>query len=116
MTGGWKKLGGWLAVAVLAAGISSCGGASATTAPSSTSNAISVGDDFFQPSATTVAVGTTVTWTWAGSISHNVTFDDGPHSVTQASGTFARAFTTAGTFKYHCTIHGLAMSGTVTVQ
>ena len=87
-----------------------------TTSNTATTNSVSVDDDFFQPSATTVAVGTTVTWTWIGSIGHNVTFDDGPHSATQASGTYTRTFAAAGTYKYHCTIHGVAMSGTVTVQ
>jgi plastocyanin len=77
---------------------------------------VSVGDDFFSPAATTVTAGTTVTWTWKGSISHNVTFDDGTASATQSSGTFSRVFNTAGTYPYHCTIHGTAMSGSVTVQ
>ncbi len=82
----------------------------------STSNAISVIDNSFSPSATTVTVGTTVTWTWNGSNQHNVTFDDGTKSATQSSGTFDRTFDAAGTYKYHCTIHGAAMSGSVTVQ
>lgn len=84
----------------------------------STSNAISVRDNSFSPSATTVTPGTTVTWTWAGANSHNVTFDDGSNiaSDTQTSGTFSRTFQTVGTFAYHCTIHGAAMSGSVTVK
>ena len=81
----------------------------------STSNAVAVADNNFNPSSTTVAVGTTVTWTWTGASRHNVTFDDGPKSADQSSGTFTRAFTAAGTYNYHCTIHGTAMSGTVTV-
>jgi plastocyanin len=32
-----------------------------------------------------------------------------------SGGNFPHTFNTAGTFDYHCTIHGLAMSGTVTV-
>lgn len=82
----------------------------------STSNSISVVDNAYSPSATTVTVGTTVTWTWTGSSQHNVTFDDGAASVTQSSGSYSRAFNVAGTYSYHCTIHGAAMSGTVTVQ
>lgn len=107
-------------VAVFAAACSS--GSSSATAPGtqpppggSTSASIAVGNNFFQPSATTVAVGSTVTWTWAGGVSHNVTFDDGPASPTQSSGTYQRMFTAAGTYHYHCTIHGMAMSGTITV-
>jgi len=80
-------------------------------------DAVTVGNNLFTPSALTVTVGTTVTWTWAsGAVSHNVTFDDGVHSGTQSTGTFSRTFTTAGTYQYHCTIHGAAMSGTITVN
>jgi plastocyanin len=82
----------------------------------SSSNAITVGDDFFSPTGTTVPVGTTVNWTWTGSQPHDVTFDDGAHSDTQTSGGYSRTFSTAGNFKYHCTVHGATMSGAITVQ
>lgn len=102
--------------------LAGCGGDS--TGPSngggggggSTSNAITVGNNFFDPNATTVPAGTTVTWTWDGGSSHNVTFNDGTHSATQSNGTYSRTFNTAGTYDYHCTVHGAAMSGTVVVQ
>lgn len=98
----------------MADGIAGAGGGHGGTG--STSNAISVMDNSFSPNATTVAVGTTVTWTWMGASQHNVTFDDGAASTTQSSGSYARAFTAAGTYPYHCTVHGAAMSGTVTVH
>ncbi len=82
----------------------------------STSNAISVNDNSFSPSATTVPIGTTVTWTWNGRNPHDVTFNDGPKSDTQTSGTYSRTFSAAGTYNYHCTVHGTAMSGSVTVK
>lgn len=83
----------------------------------STSNSISVANNSFTPSATTVPVGTTVTWTWAqGSVTHNVTFSDGVASADMSSGTYSRTFNTAGTYSYDCTIHGSAMSGTITVK
>jgi plastocyanin len=82
----------------------------------STSTDVSVVDDAFRPAATTVPVGSAVTWTWNGTQQHNVTFDDGPASATQGSGKFVRTFATAGTYKYHCTIHGPAMAGSVTVR
>ena len=81
----------------------------------STSSNITVGNNYFQPASTTVAAGTTVTWTWAGGVSHNVTFDDGVASRTQSSGTYTRTFNTPGTYQYHCTIHGTMMSGSITV-
>ena len=70
-----------------------------------------------RPPVTIPAPGTTVTWQWApDAVEHNVTFDDGPQSPTQSSGTFPRTFANAGTYAYHCTIHGAAvMHGTVTV-
>jgi plastocyanin len=45
-----------------------------------------------------------------------VTFDDGTTSATQDQGTFNRMFTVAGTYNYHCLVHGAAMVGTITVQ
>lgn len=102
----------------------SCGGAAGTSAPlppgssgsGSTSNSITVNDNFFSPNSTTVSTGTTVTWTWGGAVRHNVTFDDGAASPTQLAGGFTRTFSAAGTFKYHCTVHGTIMSGVITVQ
>jgi plastocyanin len=83
-----------------------------------TTNQISVLDNFFSPSATTVPSGTTVTWTWAGGNPHDVTFNNNAvgNSPTQTSGTFQRTFNAAGTYAYRCNVHGQSMSGTVTVQ
>jgi plastocyanin len=76
-----------------------------------------VGNNSFSPSAMTVAKGTTVTWTWDQySTNHNVKFDDGPGSQTMSSGSYTRTFSAAGTFPYHCEVHGQSMSGTITVQ
>lgn len=81
----------------------------------STTN-ISVRNNAFDPAASSVALGATVTWTWApGADLHNVTFEDGPKSETQSRGTFSRMFTVTGTFPYHCTVHP-GMNGSVTVR
>lgn len=90
--------------------------ATGTPAMSPSAAAVSVEDNFFNPTSTNLAVGGTVTWTWAGSASHNVTFTAGSNSATQTSGMFARDFPSAGTFDYLCTVHGAAMSGTVVVN
>lgn len=92
----------------------------------STSSSITVINNYFDPSTTTVPVNTKVTWTWdaCGSdgyggqscTSHGIVFDDGIASATQTQGTWTRTFATAGTYKYHCPIHGAAMAGTVVVQ
>ncbi|GMR13939.1 MAG: hypothetical protein BMS9Abin29_2165 [Gemmatimonadota bacterium] len=79
---------------------------------------VNVGDNFYDPSAKTVAPGGTITWTWKGNNPHSVTFDaGGPNSAVKSAGTFNRTFATAGRFTYFCTVHGRdVMSGTVTVQ
>ena len=77
---------------------------------------IRVGNNTFTPATFAAGVGETVTWSWAaGSVTHNVTFDDGESSPNQSSGTYTRTFTGAGTYPYHCTIHGSSMSGVVNV-
>jgi plastocyanin len=95
--------------------------------PSSTTNAILVQNNKFNPSATTVDAGTTVTWTWDACnddgyggrtcVEHNIMFDNGGSaSPTQSTGTYSRRFDTAGTFAYHCGVHGGAMTGQIVVR
>jgi plastocyanin len=96
------------------------------TNPNTSSNAISVTNNYFDPVTTTITANTKVTWTWntCGSdgyggqtcVSHSILFDDGTASAQQQEGTWSRTFTTPGTYKYHCTIHGSSMSGTIVVQ
>src|SRR5205085_7511510 len=92
------------------------------------SGGISVTNNAFSPGTKTVAVGATVQWSWntcsndpynyggQTCVAHSVTFDDGTTSPTQDQGTFNRMFTAAGTYNYHCSVHGAAMAGTITVQ
>ena len=108
-----------LLASLLAASVGCGGGGADTTTgpptPPAGSNTVTVGTNFFSPASLAIATGATVTWQWAsGAATHNVTFDDQVHSSDQSSGSFARTFTAAGTFPYHCTIHG--MQGTVTVS
>jgi plastocyanin len=66
----------------------------------------------------------TVRWTWAGGVTHNVTFESsalGTGSGNQNAGTFDKVFdVAAGVYRYRCTIHSTSftsgMIGTVTVQ
>lgn len=73
----------------------------------------------FNPSALTVARGTTVTFVFEA-VTHNVTFAGGsgvPSNVPDSYSTSVqRQFNTAGTFGFTCTIHGSYMAGQVTVQ
>ncbi|HEY3296900.1 MAG TPA: plastocyanin/azurin family copper-binding protein [bacterium] len=77
----------------------------------------------FNPSSKTVSVGTMITWTNKDGIPHTVTsgapgspngtFDSGNMA---GGATFTHTFSQAGTFPYYCRIHGVAMTGSITVQ
>ena len=86
-----------------------------------------MGSTTFVPTTATVAVSTPVTWVNDSGVIHDVTFETptaakavgngaagniGAH----ASGTNQRQFTAAGSYNFHCSIHGAAMHGTVVVQ
>jgi plastocyanin len=74
----------------------------------------------FTPATVNIHAGDTVTWRNAGGF-HNVQADDGSFASAQSSSdwTFSHTYTTAGTFGYHCQIHGgpgVGMFGTVNVD
>lgn len=114
-------------------GCGGSGGGTATAPPNNGVNTpppaggISVTNNMFSPGTKTVAVGASVQWAWntctgdayngQTCVSHSVTFDDGSaSSALQDQGTFNKTFNTAGTFTYHCSVHGAAMTGSITVQ
>jgi plastocyanin len=86
--------------------------------PPTPQEGVSIGDNFFSPMAITIQQGATLVWTDNGNNPHTVTSDTGAFGSSQLSRgqTFSFRFTTAGTFPYHCLVHGQAMSGTVTVN
>jgi len=76
------------------------------------------GSNSYSPNPGTVKVGQTVAWRNADSIPHTATGDAGGFDTgTIAAGATSSPITmaTAGSFPYHCTIHGFAMVGTLTV-
>lgn len=94
-------------------------------------NTVTLVDSSFNPANITIKAGQTVTWQWTACtdttggyyggyacVTHQIAFDDGSGvtSPKQDQGTFNRTFSGAGTFKYHCLIHGSYMSGQVVVQ
>jgi plastocyanin len=98
-------------------------------APIPTSGAVTVGNDFFQsdrnntsPAVDTVAVGSTVTWTWVntGIVQHSVRSTGSPgftsSTIKTAPANHSFAFMTAGTYQYDCAVHGAAMTGRVVVR
>ena len=92
---------------------------------------VTVGNNFFRSdrngsvntAVDTVAVGGKIRWRWVntGSVPHNVAsvgapgFVDGP--VETGSGMiYEHTFTTPGTYRYNCAIHGNLMTGVVVVS
>lgn len=82
-----------------------------------TANVAATTSNTFDPKNVTITRGGTVTWTFA--TLHDVTFDTqgAPGNIAaKSSGSAALTFPNAGTFNYHCTIHGAGMNGTIVVQ
>jgi plastocyanin len=113
----------WGHLLTAAAGVAllSCSGDGGSTQPPDNGGGsgatVAVVNNSFSPSTVEVPVNSAVTWQWnSGGVEHNVTFQTGPNSVTQASGSFSRTFTAAGSFPYSCTIHAAqGMTGLVNV-
>jgi plastocyanin len=96
-----------------------------TTIPSSA--AVNVDDNKFVSNDVTIAAGGSVTWTWVGSNQHSTTSCTGSgcsgtpngswDSGEKSSGSFfhSATFSTPGTYKYFCTVHGSGMKGVVRV-
>lgn len=72
----------------------------------------------FKPRAITIAKGTRVRWTNAGSVSHTTTSNKGlwDSGVLAPGAAFGRVFRRVGTFRYHCTIHPTLMHGKIIVS
>ncbi len=122
----------WLTV-VAAATVLGCSG---STGPSNgggggPAGTVTVGNIFFEsghngtrnPALDTVAVGTTVAWTWTGTggTPHSVRSQGSPsftssQRLTGSGQTYSLTFTSAGTYQYDCEVHGPAMTGTIVVQ
>ena len=76
------------------------------------------GSNSYSPNPATVKAGQTVSWRNADSVAHTATadagaFDTGTIAVGATSSPIAMA--TAGSYPYHCTIHGFVMTGTLVV-
>ena len=128
---------------VVAAACGGGGGETTTTGPGNNQpgngnnnnnpNTVTLVDSSFNPANITIKAGQTVTWQWtacADTTGGYVAMDGrlhhapdhvrrrrqvrSPRSRTRAR--YNRTFASAGTIKYHCTIHGSYMSGQVVVQ
>ncbi|MDO3628116.1 cupredoxin family copper-binding protein [Mucilaginibacter sp. BT774] len=105
--------------------LAGCGGKSSNNSmnPTSSGNtpvaaaSVSIENFAFSPATVHVKIGGTVTWTNKDASPHTATdlggsFDSGSLNTDQ---TFKKAFSTAGTYTYHCTIHSMMANATVIV-
>lgn len=127
----------WTVLTVSVVLLTACGGSSTSAPvnnnktpppPAGTPNSVVVTNNSFTPDGLSTTAGSAVTWTWDSCrggdsygygetcTAHDVIFDDGTDSGSQSSGTYVRTFATAGTYPYHCKIHGASMSGSVVVK
>lgn len=103
-----------LVTTVLLLAVACDGGQDPASAEPVEGTTIAVQDNRFDPPNLHVRTGDTVTWTWEGSASHDVS-GDGFASEVQTAGTFAHTFVAAGTYEYVCTLHS-GMRGQVVVE
>ena len=94
--------------------------------PSVSYTTVAVADYVFGPDTVTIAAGRGVRWANAGPSAHTVTADGGSFAGTLGApgmdmygyptggGSYSKAFMTAGTYAYHCTLHP-QMTGVVIV-
>ena len=73
----------------------------------------------FYPASVTVTKGAIVKWQNNDGYAHTVNSNDGTtfsSGTIEGGGSFSYTTTVAGTFNYHCLIHGLPMSGILIVS
>jgi plastocyanin len=79
-------------------------------------------DEDSDNSTSTIQVGDTIRWEWAGGLPHSSTSGtccsgDGTwDSGIQSTGSFEHTFNSQGSFPYFCIVHGQFMTGTVNVN
>lgn len=93
-------------------------GSSPSTAPTKTApNTVAISNYSFSPATMTVAKGTVITWQNNDAVGHSSTSNSGAWDtgILAQGGSATTAFSTSGTFPYHCSAHPM-MTGTITVQ
>ena len=91
-------------------------------AQSAKSTTITVGDNFYSPTAKTISKGSRAKFKWTGSNRHNVRLKKGPgkkfkSKTTRSNGVnFTRKFKKRGTYKIFCSIHPDQMNLTLKVK
>jgi plastocyanin len=81
---------------------------------------VSIGDNFYKPKTLDIRRGQSISWRNQGAVAHTVTSDSDSAVKFDSGnldprGVYALKPNTTGKITYHCTIHGKAQSGSVTV-
>lgn len=79
-----------------------------------TENAVQIADFAFNPDTITVTAGMEITWTNEDSTVHTVTGADFESGEIKPAQSYNHAFSSPGTYDYHCSIHP-SMTGQVVV-
>ena len=86
-------------------------------AAQATSQTVTIQGFAFSPSTVTINVGESITWTNHDTVAHTATSNDGTtfNKPLAAGATATVAFSVAGTYAYHCSIHP-SMTGSIIVS
>jgi plastocyanin len=119
MKGKFARMGLASMVVVLVAMFATAGqvGGAAAQDKTATTAEVKIDNFSFGPTAITVPVGTTVTWTNRDDIPHTVVSTDGvfKSKALDTDDKFSFVFSKPGTYSYFCSIHP-KMTGQVVVQ
>ena len=81
---------------------------------------INVADYAFSRPNLVVPRGATITWTFPGSVAHDVTLADGPYGFSSnqltGGGSFSQTLTRPGTYKLFCSLHPVHMTEVIKVR
>lgn len=93
------------------------------SAANATIHNVSAGDNFFSPASVSAVIGDTIRWNYSGSNPHTTTSQTVPGgaaswnaNLNSSSTSFDYKVTVAGSYTYFCSIHGVMMSGSITVS
>src|SRR3989442_11035465 len=98
---------GWAATLAI-----SCGLLALPLVALAATSAVNIQNFAFAPSAVTITVGDSITWTNRDTAAHSAKFSDRMTPVLSQGQSATLVFTAAGTFPYVCGIHGSSMQGT----
>ena len=116
-----KKIGviGLLVIVTLISGCYGAKTATQSTTQPATTNTVEIKDFAFNPATTTVAKGTTVSWTNDDGTPHTVTTTKAPVDFDSRrmnkGDQFSQTFDTPGNYEYYCSIHP-SMKGKIIVE